>query len=538
MIRSVHGRGTILGAMRSALLVLWLLAAAATLRAQCPDGTPPPCAGRVSSRTPVPSNSVAVLYFENQSTDSADRYLAAGLTEAIITRLGDLPRLVVKSRYLVRRISASDMDPVAVGRTLNVAYIVTGVVQHAGNRLRVTAEMARAASGDRVWGQQYDRGDGDVFAIQEDIARSVATGVAGRLLPGERSVLAARPTRNNEAYAALLRGDVFLAQRTPTSLLRALDEYVTATRLDSTFASAWGRIGVADALRLDWGFGDGSAPSDTILRNGLAASQRALALDSADSDAWLGFGYLQVFAHPHDMAGAEESMRRAVALNPRNAEAWHQLGDLLIMIANGHPRADSLSALAVAAYRQALTIDPSRPLTLRNLAQLVPALRLALVDSALALDPTNFLFVLAKGEMLLALGRDTAAAVGMIDRAATLAPDDARDYVEARRSSAHLLAGDSATARALIAGVLARLPAAGPLAVHPAADIAGVIGRLGLVDSAIAIMERVPPGVHTWTQADMGALPPALVHRFPRIRAIQDRSRPPWVPAPRDSTIH
>jgi len=177
------------------------------LSAQCPDGSAPPC--RVARPAPAPaSNSVAVLYFENRSRDSADAYLAEGLTEAIITQLGDLPRLRVKSRFLVRRYQGGvgQADPAAIGRALGVTYLVTGSVQRAGHRVRVTAELARAASGDRVWGQQYDRGDGDVFAIQEDIARGVATGVAGRLLPAEAAVLATRPTRSNEAYDHMLRG--------------------------------------------------------------------------------------------------------------------------------------------------------------------------------------------------------------------------------------------------------------------------------------------------------------------------------------------
>jgi len=285
------------------------------------------------------ANTVAVLYFDNRSRDSNDAYLADGLTEAIITKLGDLPRLTVKSRFVVGRYrsAAAQADPAAIARSLGVTYLVTGSVQRAGSRLRVTAEMARAASGDRVWGQQYERGDGDVFAIQEDIARGVATGVAGRLLPAEAAGLAARPTRNNEAYDHLLRGDLLLAQRTLTGTLRALAEYGAAVALDPRLASGWAKIGLADALRLDWGWGDGSLPPDSVLTNGLAAADRALALDSLSSDGWMARGYLLSFRYPRDFAGAAEGLRRAVALNPRNAEAWQQLGDLLGLKSAGHP---------------------------------------------------------------------------------------------------------------------------------------------------------------------------------------------------------
>ena len=111
------------------------------LSAQCPDGTPPPCRGARAAAAP-PANSVAVLYFDNRSRDSNDAYLAEGLTEAIIAKLGDLPRLTVKSRFLVRRFRGGDAEPGTVARSLGVTYLVTGSVQRAGNRLRVTAEMA------------------------------------------------------------------------------------------------------------------------------------------------------------------------------------------------------------------------------------------------------------------------------------------------------------------------------------------------------------------------------------------------------------
>ncbi|HXY68880.1 MAG TPA: hypothetical protein VEH62_05490, partial [Gemmatimonadales bacterium] len=302
--------------MKSLPLVLLLAALASPLAAQCPDGTPAPCGA--PARAPA-ANSIAVLYFDNLSRDTADAYLAEGLTEELITRLGDIPRLTVKSRYAVRRYRGeTDVDPAAIGRTLAVTYLVTGSVQRAGTELRVRCELARAGTGNRVWGQEYQRGDGDILAITTDIARRVATGVAGQLLPGERTSLSARPTENRDAYEHLVHGNVLLAQRTPVSVQRAIAEYGTATRLDPRFVTAWAKIGLADAIWLDWGWSDdGLAPPDSVLANGLAAAARALQLDSLNDDAWLAWGYLQVFAHPRDFAGAEPAMRRALALNPR-----------------------------------------------------------------------------------------------------------------------------------------------------------------------------------------------------------------------------
>jgi len=143
------------------------------------------------------SNGVAVLYFDNLSRDTADAYLADGLTEELISRLGQVARLTVKSRNAVRRFRGRLADdPSAVGRALGVVHLVSGSVRHAGARLRVTVELVNAATGDRMWGQQYDRAEADLLGIQEDIAVTIATAIGGRLLPAERSSLTQRPTRD------------------------------------------------------------------------------------------------------------------------------------------------------------------------------------------------------------------------------------------------------------------------------------------------------------------------------------------------------
>lgn len=446
---------------------LWcFLALARPLLAQCPDGTPPPCGPRGAG---PPPNSVAVLYFENQSRDTADAYLAQGLTKAIIAKLGDIPRLTVKSRYVVRRYSGAESrtDPATLGRTLGVSYIVTGGVQRAGNRLRVTAELARATTGNRVWGQQYERGDGDVFAIQEDIARGVATGIAGRLLPAEAASLAARPTRNNEAYEHLLRGDVLLG--------------------------------------------------------------RALALDSSNSDAWMARGYLMTFRNPRNWEGAEGAMRRAVALNPRNAEAWHQLADLLIGIARGHPRADSILPIVVRAYRQALAREPSRPITLRALGWLLPpSERVIIWDSALVLDPTYYGMV--NRTELQRLRGDTAGARAALVDAERIVPDGARLYARGLRALQVLALGDTADARWRLEALLQDLGSSGPIAVYAGYPPFMGLTQLGDWARATDVLDRMPRGVYTWYNAQLANLPAERLAADPRLRRIVEENRPPWVP--------
>jgi TolB-like protein/Tfp pilus assembly protein PilF len=520
--------------VRRAAYGVLLGAAPVMARAQCPDGTPPPCRSATRAAAPA-ANTVAVLYFENQSRDTADAYLAVGLTEAIISKLGEVPRLTVKSRYLVRRFQgAAQADPAEIGRSLGVTYIVTGGVQRAGTRLRVTTEMARAATGDRVWGQQYERGDGDVFAVQEDIARNVATGVAGRLLPAEAATIAARPTRNNTAYDDVLRGDVLLAQRTPPTVLQAIGQYEAATRLDPTLVSAWAKIGLAEALRLDWGWGDGRPPADSVLQRGMAAVGRALALDSSSSDAWMAHGYLLQFRNPRTWEGSEEAFRRAIALNPRNAEALQQLGDMLLLRRRGLPereRRDSLVAQTIMLYRAALEAEPGRPTTLRNLGTVLPvAQRMPLLDSAIGLDPGNFYhyWALATARRLL---RDTAGARAAQLMMEQLAPEGARPLARSLRALGTLDNGDSVEARAMAARLLHDLGTSAPIEVRTGAYLFTALLRLR-DSAAVSVLARLPRGSYTWAFARLDIVPAEILAANPALRQLVEENRPPWVPRP------
>ena len=503
----------------AALLFLLTVCATGALKGQCPDGTPAPC--RTAARAPS-ANSIAVLYFDNLSRDTADAYLAEGLTEELITRLGDIPRLTVKSRYAVRRYrGGTDLDPEALGRTLSVAYLVTGSVQRAGDQLRVRCELARAATGNRVWGQEYERGDGDILAITTDIARRVASGVAGQLLPGERTALTARPTENREAFEHLVHGDVLLAQRTPLSVQRAIGEYEDATRLDPRLVSAWAKIGLAYAIWLDWGWSeDGLVPPDSFLPAGLAAASRALALDSLSSDAWLSWGYLQIFAHPKDFAGAEAGMRRAVALNPRNAEAWSQLGDLL-----GYLQRDSETA---EPFRRALAIEPGRPVTLVNLAAIEePHAALALLDSAIAIDP-DFYSAYAGRARARAMLHDTTGSRADGATALRLAPAGAEWIARAAHLEGLMAWGDSAAAADTARSMASQLPPNGWINIRVGSPLAPLLFvQAHDTAGALRILERMRPGAVLWQflWKDVDPRDPSVT---PHVRELMDQSRPPW----------
>src|SRR3989454_1520843 len=233
------------------------------LSAQCPDGSPSPC--RSTSHVPVspPANSLAVLYFDNLSSDSAFAYLADGLTEELIAKLGDVPGLRVRSSFGVRGYRGMPTaDRAAVGGALRVAFLVTGSVRPSRDRLRIAVELVRAGTGARVWGRVFERPSADPLGVTAEIARAIAAEVAGTLLPAERAVLARRPTPHPQAYDHLLRGNYYLAQRSARAGVRAIEEYQEAVQGDPTFGTAFGRLALAYefARKYIWEIGPERSP--------------------------------------------------------------------------------------------------------------------------------------------------------------------------------------------------------------------------------------------------------------------------------------
>ena len=302
-----------------------LLCLSGTLRAQCPDGTPPPCAQPVRL-APPPPNSVAVLYLDNLSRDTADAFLADGLTEEIIIRLGQVARLEVKSRYEVQRFRGRAVqDPPVLGRALRTAYLVTGSVQRAGNRVRLRYEVIRAATRARVAGDVIDRASSDLLTVESDIARDVATAITGRLLPEERARLARPLTSDALAYEEYLRGLEEMNHSLDLPAIRsALAHLDLAIARDSSFAAAFAARAEA------WvNLADGYVTGREGYAQARVAAARALALDSSQVRAYAMLGWA-VLALDLDAQEAERLGRRGVALDPHEDQSHGLLSQALL----------------------------------------------------------------------------------------------------------------------------------------------------------------------------------------------------------------
>jgi len=478
----------------SLLLVAYGVGAPALL-AQCPDGSPPPCA-RTAAHAPVP-NSIAVLYFNNISRDSNDIYLADGLTEEIISRLGQVERLVVKSRQTVIRYrTRTGEDPASLGRVLGVAYLVNGSVQRSSARVRVRVELVSTVAGRYLWGRTFDRVDRDILAIEDDVAQAVASEIIGRLAPGERAGLTKRPTSSLAAYDHYLKGNFYLTRRESR---QALNEYRAALRLDPASAAVLGRLGLA------YGFLAGATfpgpGRDSLLSAGFAAANRSLAIDSTTVDGLLARGSLLVPAPdcpveaPRCLQGAMDALRHALQIEPRNAETWHQYGRACF-IAGRFTTADT-------ALQTSLSLEPDRAASAWLLGQLYLLMRRfdearAMVDSAIALggsdDYTNTL--LSDVKLAQAGARITQADVDSARR--WLLRDTVGFLVF--QITADARQGDSAAARARLDTLVKRLPHLpenGPDYSGLLALAAGHIA-VGSFDMGISLLERLPRNPYSW----------------------------------------
>jgi serine/threonine-protein kinase len=477
--------------------------------------------GLATRRGAAVPRSVAVLYFDNLSPDTADAYLADGLTEEISSRLGDIGRLQVKSRNAVRRYRGASLSDLAgVARALGVGYLVEGSVRRAGDRVRTSVHLVDARTGFRVWGDDYDRATSDLLSLQENIAREVAVQIAGRLLPAEHAVLAARPTPHPEAYDHFLRGNYYLTQWTPGAVARGIEEHETAARLDPAFTSAIARAAYGYALYLEWGWAYPGVPPDSLLARGIAAAERALARDSTAADAWMAQGYMLVHRYPRTLDGVREAFERALSLDPRNAEAWHQYGWILFL--------QSEDSSAVAAFRKALGIEPERPATLLLIAAVHFGGRrfneaARWLDSTLALEPSFDVAYAVRALVRLRTGDGRGA---YADAQAALRLTGNPLFAEATLAVVQAGLGDTAAGRARVEPLAASALSGETVPVEGGSFVAEALTATGDHERALQVLERIRPrGANLFSRLRSPYFDP--LRAYPRFQRILAEARPP-----------
>lgn len=283
-------------------------------------------------------DSIAVLPFDNVSNHPSEQYVADGMTDALIVRLGRVGELRVISRTTAMRYQASDLTLPLIARELGVDALVEGTVLPLGERVRVSVSLVDGNDDRTIWSESYERDFEDVLSLQAEVAESVVREIQVHVSSHEEVRLAASRSVAREAYDVFTRGRYYAARRTEEDLRRAIEYLERAVEIDPTYAEAW--AGLADAYAA---LGFYFAPRVETYAPALVAAEKALELDDESAQAHAALGRIR-FYHDWDWAGAEESYLRALELNPSYAQAVLEYSELLDAI--GRPE-DSEAKLEI-----------------------------------------------------------------------------------------------------------------------------------------------------------------------------------------------
>ncbi|MBV8508435.1 MAG: tetratricopeptide repeat protein [Alphaproteobacteria bacterium] len=269
--------------------------------------------------------SVAVLPFKNLSSDSSQDYFSDGITEDVITALGRFSNLLVIAKSASFPFKDSKAAPAEIGRLLDARYLLEGSIRRAGNRVRVSAELTEAATGQHVWSEAYDAEVNDIFAVQDDIAKRVVGVAAVKLTRFERERALAKPTTKLAAYEYVLRGRDVLSHATRDDNDKASELFQRAIDLDPNYAEAYAALGGSyyEAVISGW-----SQFREDELERAKTLAQKALALDPATTRAYRLLSNIDLFTKRYDLA--LEQTDRALEINPSDADNYAQRGSILV----------------------------------------------------------------------------------------------------------------------------------------------------------------------------------------------------------------
>jgi serine/threonine protein kinase/Tfp pilus assembly protein PilF len=417
--------------------------------------------------------SLAVLYFENLSSDSESEYFCAGITEDILTDLSKIKGLRVASRNAVARYRGAPADLPKVASDLGVKSVLEGSVRRAGDRVRITAQLINATNGFHLWAERYDRTLADVFAVQEEIAKSIAEALRVALTPAESESLVQDRPDNVRAYDLYLRGRQRYGSYTAEAIREALELFQQAIAIDPDYALAW--AGVADCYGQMLQYEMAKDPEEAA-RLGFQAARRAIAINPRLAEAHKAEALVLRFTG--DLAGSKAALVRALDANPRFVPA------LINLAVEAMTTADL--AGTERFIRRSLEIDPQEPFATNWLVQVLKftsredeAIEAAHRLRQLSDDPFYVTATHANPAWVhLGRGNLAAAEQALRDGIADGANPGAMRAVEAAVAAR---AGREKDASHLL-GEIEKAPRLGPAALAMAASAAVRLGKLDLAE--------------------------------------------------------
>ena len=335
-----------------------------------------------SRSVPSPTiRSLAVLPLESLSSDPSQEYFADGMTDELISDLGQISALRVISRTSMMQYKGARKPLPQIARELNVDAVVEGTVLRSGDQVRITAQLIQASDDRHLWSQSYEGELRDALALQNKVARAIAEQIQINLRPKEQVALRNEKAVNPEAYEAYLKGRYFWNKRTGDGLRKAIDYFNQALEKDSTYAQAYTGLADSYALLGDWEYG-GMAPKEAFPK-AEAAATKALQLDDTLGEAHTSLAFC-FDLYDWNWDSAEVEFKRAIELNPGYATAHHWYSWHLAVLG----RKDE----AIAEMRKAAALDPLSLIISADLAEVLLVAKLYQQSiqqslSTIAMDP-------------------------------------------------------------------------------------------------------------------------------------------------------
>ena len=289
--------------------------------------------------------SLAVLPFQTLGSNSPDKYLGLGMADAVITKLANTGKIIVRPTSAIQQYARTEKSPQDAGREQGVDAVLDGRIQRDGDRVRITVQLIRVQDGQQLWADSFDRQFTNIFSLEDTLSEMAAQSIRLQLTGEESRKFARRPTENLDAYDAYMKGRYFWNKRTESGLKKGLDYFRQAIKLDPNFAEAY--VGVADSYAT---LGLYSVlPPKEAFSSAKGAALRALQMDDSLAAAHAAMGFIH-FYYDWDKSAAGTEFQRALSENPNDAMAHSWYGESLA--AKGqYPE-------AIAQAQRALHDDP------------------------------------------------------------------------------------------------------------------------------------------------------------------------------------
>jgi TolB-like protein/thioredoxin-like negative regulator of GroEL len=351
-----------------------------------------------ASDSPANSKSIAVLPFENLSSDKENAYFADGIQDEILTRLSKIAALKVISRTSTQKYKSAPDNLREIGKQLGVANLLEGSVQKIANAVHVNVQLIRVSNDEHIWAESYNRKLDDAFAVEGEVATAIAEQLNAKLSGAEKQQVDTRPTDSPEAYDAYLRGLAFFERPDllETDYQGAADSFETAVRLDPDFALAWARLSNTHS-NFFFNYDRSTARREAAHRT----LDNAVRLQPTLLETQLAEAYYYYFVE-RDYDHARQIFEQIRLRSPNNSEAPRALA----LIARRQGRWDE----SLARFHEAIDLDPRNLKALMWISDTYVALRqfpaaLKFIDRALDIAPADIAAIGRKAAIFQAMGQ-------------------------------------------------------------------------------------------------------------------------------------